>query len=155
LPTEVTLYVAVSDAVADADTGVVLALVDALETDLREEGYQVTVLAARPDERPPRPRLEVQVVASDGGDETLRGAGQFGGLFGLTGSAVGIAAMVSGASDIEVEYYVVSANGGKPTVQGQLSAGSIGDDAADAGKSAGHAIARRLIGGAKRPRYGD
>lgn len=139
---EVTIYVAVSARVADSDTGNVSAMVDALEEDLREDGYFVNIEGARLDERPPRPRLEIQVRASDSGDAELRGAGQ---LTSLLVPVAGIAFIGAGVGRMEVDAYVVDAKGASQYVghfRGSSSSSSIDPTASiHGGLSVGHAIA--------------
>jgi hypothetical protein len=100
VPHAVTVYVAVSDAAAKTDSGNVAAMVDAIEAKLTKEGYLVTIVAARSDERPPVPRLELQVLSSDSGSATARGAGDLTGFFGTAGLVGGLPGphRVSGAA---------------------------------------------------------
>jgi hypothetical protein len=100
LAREVTVYVAVTDQVAETDTGNIAAMVDALEADLRDAGRSVTIVAARQDERPPAARLELQVMGSDSGSAGMRGAGN---LVGFFGGAVG-----AGSSSFRSWPYVYS-----------------------------------------------
>jgi hypothetical protein len=149
---DVTLYVAVSDAVAKTDTGNVAAMVEAIEADLREEGHTVTTVVARSDERPPKARLEVQVLNSDSGDAAVRGAGHLvelgtaGGVLGPVGSVVAYAER----GKIVLDAYVVR-SGSQPAVYlGRVEASSFGavsDEAIAAGERSGHFIAWRALHG--------
>lgn len=135
------MYVAVSDRVAKTDSGNVAAMVDALETDLREHGRLVTIEAARLDEKPPVPRLELQVWDSDSGDAGMRGAGHLTGLL----TPVGTALVVGGGGSMLVHAYVVNANGAR--YLGRFSSGSFGavtEVEVAAGERTGHAIASKL-----------
>jgi hypothetical protein len=160
VPHDVTVYIAMSDAAAETDTGNVAAMVEALEAKLTKEGYVVTIVAARRDERPPVPRLELQVLSSDSGDATARGAGNLVGLFGaagLVGSAAAVGGGVVASSELGtmlVDAYVVR-GGDEPAIYlGRIStkAQAGGAEAAiDAGRGAGNAIARRALGGESMP----
>ncbi|HEX6277359.1 MAG TPA: hypothetical protein VFZ53_30160 [Polyangiaceae bacterium] len=147
LPRRVTLYVAMSPAVAEADSGLAAAVVDALSSRLTQRGYEVPIVVARLDEKPPVPRLELQIVDSAGGDTVMRGAGQFGGVFGLPASAAGVGTGIAGASHITVDCYVVSA-AGVTTFRGRVSASTFGNttghDAIEAGETVGLSIARTV-----------
>ena len=142
-PREVTVYVAVSDRVAKTDSGNVAAMVDALEADLREDGRVVTIVAARLDERPPVPRVELQVRDSDSGDAELRGAGKISGLLmPITGAAL----VGAGTGSMQVDAYVVtSAN--RSRLLGRYSGSSfaaLSDESVAAGDRVGHSIASSL-----------
>ena len=132
---EVTVYVAVTNAVAKNDTGNVAAMVDAIESDRREEGRSVTIVAARPDERPPGPRLEVQVLDSDSGDATRRGAGDLAGFFSGGSMLAGVGSTAirsSGSGKIVVDAYVVRGPGLPVVYLGRVKATSayaISDEA--------------------------
>jgi len=147
LPRRVTLYVAMSPAVVEADSGLAAAVVDALSTRLTQRGYEVPIAVARLGEKPPVPRLELQIVDSAGGDTVMRGAGQFGGILGVPGSAAGVGAGIAGASYITVDCYVVSA-AGVTTFRGRVSASTFGNttghDAIEAGETVGLSIARTV-----------
>lgn len=149
LPQAITIYVAVSPTVsAGDDGGNVLALVDGLESGLRGSGREVSVLAARADEKPPLPRIELQVQSSDGGDPTMRGAGELVGFFGLAGAVAQSATSVAGSSKVVVDVYVVPASG--TTTFSARVAGMTFGNASDSGnvagaQSAGNSIASRLL----------
>jgi hypothetical protein len=147
LPKRVTLYVAMSPAVAEADSGLAAAVVDALSMRLTQHGYEVPIVVARLGEPAPVPRIELQIVESSGGDTVMRGAGQFGGLLGAPGGAVGAGAGIAGASQITVDCYVVSA-AGATTFRGRVSAATFGNttgyDAIEAGETVGLSIARTV-----------
>jgi hypothetical protein len=142
-PHEVTVYVAVSARVGQSDRGNVAAMVDALEADLREGGSLVSILGARLDERPPVPRLEIQVRDSDSGEPVLRGAGQ---LTQLMSPLTGLALVGGGGGSMDVDAYIVDKDNVAHYV-GHFESGSFGAttevDVA-AGDRVGHAIARRL-----------
>lgn len=148
VPKRVTLYVAMSPAVAESDSGLAAAVVDALATELHRRGYEVSTEVAQPGEKPPVPRVELQIVDSKGGNTTMRGAGQFAGVFGLPGAAVGAGTGIAGASSITVDCYVV-ADRGNTTFRGRLSAMSIGNttgyDAVEAGERVGLKIASEIV----------
>ncbi len=138
-PREVTVYVAVSERVAKTDSGNVAAMVDALEADLRENGRFVNIVGARPGEKPPVPRVELQVWDSDSGDAGLRGAGQ------MMMSPVGTALVAGGSGSMVVHAYVVNAKGA--SYLGRFSHGSFGavtEVEIAAGERTGHAIASKL-----------
>jgi hypothetical protein len=142
-PHEVTLYVAISDKVAKNDSGNVAAMIDVLEQELRAEGRLVTVIAAHDDEKPPLPRIELQVRESDGGDARMRGAGH------LMNSPVGTALVAAGGGAMLVDAFVVTA-AGQGRHLGRFSHGSffaISEEEVAAGQRTGSAIAGRL----KRP----
>jgi hypothetical protein len=148
LPSEVTLYVAVSDQVARTDTGNVAAMVDALEADLREAGHTVSIVAARDDERAPIPRVEVQVRTSDPADkETMAGAS----LTSLALTPVAGVVALGTSGSIQVDAFVVSRAEAKPQYLGRIEASSFGgatlgqDETSLAGDRAGHRIAKRLL----------
>lgn len=141
-PREVTIYVAVSDRVAKTDSGNVAAMVDALEADLRDEGRLVTIVGARLDERPPVPRLELQVWDSDSGNARLRGAGELTGLLSPVGSAL----VAAGGGEMVVHVYVVT-SAQSARYLGRFSSGSFGaasEAEIAAGERTGHKIASRL-----------
>ena len=139
LPQKIAIYVAISPNVSAADDGGnVAALVDALEARLRESGREVSVVPARPNEVPPAPRIELQVLGTDRGNPEMRGAGQ---LFG-----VWAASSDEDFSKIVVDVYAVPANG-PPTFSGRVTGvtfGSYGSNV-DGADSAGASIARRLL----------
>jgi hypothetical protein len=147
LPREVTVYVAVTDQVAKTDQGNVAAMVDAIETDLREEQHAVTIVAARSDEAPPPVRLEVQVMSSSSGDASVRGAGQLAGFFsGVVDTAVAL----SEAGTVLADAYIVR-GGGRPVVYlGRMESSStfaVSEEAIAAGTRLGHFIAWRALHG--------
>ncbi len=139
---EVTIYVAITPEVAESDTGNVAAMVDALEADLREAGYAVTIVGARSDEKPPVPRVEIQVMSSDSGNAKARGAGQ------LLGGAVGTAIAIANGGSMLVDTYWVP--GGTAPARylsryGGSSFGSSSEAEVAAGNRVGHSIARGLL----------
>jgi hypothetical protein len=146
---KIAIYVAVSPQVAAADDGGnILALVDALEAKLRASGREVSVIAARLDETPPVPRIELQFQSSEGGDPQMRGAGQLVNVLGLPGLVVGTGMVVHGSSGVVVDIYAVP-DSGPPTFTGRVSGTTFGN-ASDSGnvagaESAGESIARRLL----------
>jgi hypothetical protein len=114
-----------SPAVENADDGgLIAALVDSLESDLREDGYEVAIRVARPDETPPVPRIELQVLAADGGNPRVRGAGN---LAGLLVPVVGLATTLGAAGRVVVDCYVVQGNPPAVTYQARFAAGTIGE----------------------------
>ena len=135
LPKKITIYVAMSPAVANNDSGLAAAVVDALSTDLIKRGYEAPIEVAAPGDKPPVPRLELQIVESEGGNTEMRGAGQFLGVPGTE---------IAGASSISVDCYVVAANG-KTTFKGRVNGGTFGNttgyDAVVAGEQVGLSIA--------------
>jgi hypothetical protein len=142
---EVTIYVAVSNQVAKTDSGNVAAMVDTIESELREEGRSVSIVAARLDERPPVPRVELQVASSDSGDAQLRGAGQ---LSQLLGPVTGVALLGAGSGHMRVDAYLVPADGGKARFVGRYessSFGAISDQETAAGERVGDSIAHALL----------
>jgi hypothetical protein len=142
-PGEVTVYVAVSTRVAQTDSGNVAAMVDTLEADLREAGNLVGIVGARLDERPPLPRLEIQVRDSDSGDSQLRGAGQ---LTQLLMPVTGVALVGAGGGTMVADVYIVDTRNVAHYV-GHFSSGSFGavtEVEIAAGERVGHAIASRL-----------
>jgi hypothetical protein len=124
-----------SRAVANSDSGLAAAVIDALSTDLIRRGYTVPIEVWKPGDVPPVPRLELQIVESSGGDTVMRGAGQLAGVPGTE---------IAGAGSISVDCYVVAANG-KVTFQGRVSALTLGNttgyDAVEAGERVGLSIA--------------
>lgn len=125
LPKKIPLYVAISPAVENADDGgLIAALVESLERDLREDGYEVALLVARPDEKPPVPRIELQVLEASGGNRQLRGAGNLSGVFV---PVVGLATTLGGAGKVVVDCYVVQGEPPKVTYSARFSAGTIGE----------------------------
>jgi hypothetical protein len=140
---DVTVYVAVSARAAQQDTGNVAAMVDTLESDLREVGRSVAIVAARLDERPPLPRIEVQVRSSASGDAQLRGAGQ---LSQLMSPVTGAALYGAGTGSMTADVYVVR-RANEPTYLGRFSSSSFGamsDTAVAAGERVGHQISAHL-----------
>jgi hypothetical protein len=125
LPKKIPLYVAISRAVENADDGgMIAALVESLESDLREDGYEVAILVARADESPPVPRIELQVLEADGGNQKLRGAGNLGGVFV---PVVGLATSLAGAGRVVVDCYVVQGNPPQVTFSRRFAAGTFGE----------------------------
>ena len=142
-PREVTVYVAVSQRVAKTDSGNVAAMVDALEADLRANGRFVTIVAARFDEAPPVPRVEIQVRASNSGDDALRGAGK---LSQLLMPVAGIALVGAGDGSMEVDAYVVTSDN-RARLLGHYSSsafGAISEESVAAGDRVGHSLASDL-----------
>lgn len=154
LAREVTVYVAVTDQVAKSDTGNVAAMVDAIETDLREEQHAVTIVAARRNEAPPPVRLEVQVLSSSSGDASVRGAGQLAGFFNGVIGPVGSAVAISERGKVLVDAYVVR-GAGRPTVYlGRIESSSLfamSEESIAAGERMGHFIAWRALHGPPPP----
>jgi hypothetical protein len=108
----------------------------------------VPIEVAKPGDKPPVPRIELQMVESSGGNTAMRGAGQFAGAVPVPGSgAVGIGTGIAGASSIVVDCYVVAANG-KVTFQGRVSGATLGNttgyDAVEAGERVGSSIASTI-----------
>jgi hypothetical protein len=138
LPKKITIYVAMSPAVANSDSGLAAAVVDALATDLIKRGYDAPIEVAKAGEKPPVPRIELQMVESTAGSTEMRGAGQLAGVPGME---------VAGASSIVVDCYVVAANG-KVTFQGRASGLTMGNttgyDAVEAGERVGLSIASEV-----------
>jgi hypothetical protein len=126
----------------------VASLVDALDGDLRQHGHQVEIIVARPNEEPPIPRIEVQVIKSRHYNGALHGAGQLAFMFGAVGVLGGEAADAGSAGTIRVECYVVSPSN-DTDFSGRLSGSSLGTysgrDAVVAGEDVGHAIASAVL----------
>jgi hypothetical protein len=139
---EVTIYVAITPAVAKSDTGNVAAMVDAVEAQLREAGYMPTIVAARADEKPPVPRVEIQVMTSDSGDAQMRGAGNLMG--GVVGATIAIA---NGGSMLVDAYWVPGGTAPARYLRRYRgsSFGAVSEEAVAAGDSVGHSIARDLL----------
>lgn len=140
-PGEVTLYVAVSNQVAKNDHGNVAAMVDAIDSDLHDDGRVTTIVGARLDEKPPVPRIELQVMSSSGANLEVRGAGNLGLLLGPVGTA-----FAGGMGDILVDAYAVQVDG-RSAYLGRYSAnsfGALGDETVAAGERVGHRIARKI-----------
>ena len=135
LAKKITIHVVMSPTVANNDSGLAAAVVDALSTDLLKRGYEAPIEVAEPGQKPPVPRIELQMVESTAGSPEMRGAGQFAGVPGTE---------IAGASSITVDCYVVAANG-KTTFQGRVSGVTLGNttgyDAVEAGESVGLSIA--------------
>jgi hypothetical protein len=107
LPQQISIYVAISDEVAASnDGGSIAALVEALDDDLRERGYQPVIIAAHPAEKPPLPRIELQVLSADWGSRGMRGAGN---LAGMAAAPAGVVAVAASGS-LVVDCYVVQAD---------------------------------------------
>ncbi|HET9953657.1 MAG TPA: hypothetical protein VFQ61_04100 [Polyangiaceae bacterium] len=154
LPQRLTIYLAVNERVARTDDGgIIAAMVEALEDDLREEGYAVQVLGARLGEKPPVPRIELQVTDTTPENGKLRGAGELVGIVGgsvVTAGGLAGGGMVVGASGrVVVECYVVTGPNHHATFAGRLAAHSwgttTGRDSVSAGERAGHEIASELM----------
>jgi len=142
LPREVALYVAITPEVEKSDTGNVAAMVDRLEAELREAGYNVTILGARADEVPPVPRIEIQVMSSDSGNAQARGAGK------LMNSVVGATIAIASGGSMQVDTYWIPGGNGQPRYLARYkgsSFGSISEEEIAAGDNVGHAIARDLL----------
>jgi hypothetical protein len=141
-PQKVTIYLAISSRVAKTDTGNIAAMIDVLEQELREQQRLVEVMAARLDEVPPEPRLELQVRDSDSGDAELRGAGQ---LSQLLMPVTGAALVGAGGGSMTVDAYVVTAD--EALYVGRFESGSFGavsEKAVAAGERVGRHIASQL-----------
>jgi hypothetical protein len=141
-PQKVTVYLAVSSRVAQTDTGNIVAMIDVLEQELREQQRLVEIVAARLDEQPPKPRLELQVRDSDSGDAELRGAGQF---TELLMPVTGVALVGVGGGSMTVDAYVVTGN--EQLYVGRFESGSFGavsEASVAAGERVGLNLARRL-----------
>jgi hypothetical protein len=146
LPRVLTLYVVVSPQVAKNDTGNVSGMVDAIEEDLRDDGYEVSIVAARDDEAPPASRVELRVVTSDPADQEAMAAGQLGNLAGVP---LGVGVIGIGGGGILVDAYFVPGGNQPPAYVGRFEAGTLMAMAEDAqtvaGERAGHGIARKLL----------
>jgi hypothetical protein len=137
---EVTIYVAVSRQVAETDTGNVAAMVDVIESGLHEDGHVVSVEGARRGERPPVPRIEIQVQDSDSGNAKLRGAGN---LSQLLFPVTGVAIIGAGSGHILVDVYLVPGHEQRARFVGRFagaSGGSALEDAVTAGTEAGNEV---------------
>ena len=146
LPQQVPIYLAVSDEVADSnDNGLVLAMVEALESDLQQRGHLISLVPAHPDETPPLPRVELQVVGRERANIAMQGAGAVAFVFGPVGAVAGSLAVLHGRGSVMVDCYVVN-HESQTTFSGRLEAfGSNEQQAAvSAGENAGHAIARSI-----------
>ncbi len=107
LPRQISIYVAITDDVAASnDGGSIAALVEALDDHLRERGYQPVIVGARADEKPPLPRIELQVLSADWGSRGMRGAGNLAGTVAAPAGVIAIAATGS----LVVDCYVVQAD---------------------------------------------
>jgi len=100
-------------------------LVDALEVRLRDSGREVSVIAARLDEVPPLPRVELQFQSTAAGDLQMRGAGQLVGVLGLPGAVSGSGMVLGGRAGVVVDVYAVPASG-PPTFTGRVSGTTFG-----------------------------
>lgn len=146
LPKQIPIYLIVSDNVAGVnDHGLVLAMVDALEVDLRERGHSVSLVPAHPDETPPVPRVELQVLEQERANAGMQGAGALAFVFGPLGAAAGTAATLAGRGNVIVDCYVVNRES-RVTFSGRLEAFDSNQQQAaiSAGENAGRAIARSL-----------
>jgi hypothetical protein len=142
LPKKIPLYVAISPAVENTDDGgLIAALVESLEADLREDGYEVAILVAGADEKPPVPRIELQVLSADGGNQKLRGAGNLGGVFV---PVVGLATTFGAAGRVVVDCYVVQGEPAKVTYSARFAAGTIGESATGYSTSGAESTGRRI-----------
>jgi hypothetical protein len=154
---DVTLYVALTPLAEKSDSGNVAAMVDAIDADLREAGYNVTIEAARRNEAPPAVRLEVQVMSSVSGDASARGAGR---LFGLGVAPINLVAPVVAVSPaaftengaMVVDAYVVRGGAVPPLYLGRFNASSVSfspdsEEPILAGKRTGHAVAHTVLRG--------
>lgn len=144
-PNEVVVYVAVSNQVARTDTGNVAAMVDTIESELRGQGRIVSIVAARLDEKPPVPRVEIQVASSDSGDAQLRGAGK---ISQLLGPLTGVALVGAGSGSMRVDAYVVAKGPGQTRLLGRYQSSSfaaISEEATAAGERVGSNIASDLL----------
>lgn len=137
-PEKVTVYVAVSSRVARTDTGNIAAMIDVLEQELREQRRLVEIVAARLDETPPKPRLELQIRDSDSGDAQLRGAGQ---LTQLLTPVTGTAMVGAGGGSMTVDSYVVTKH--EQLHLGRFESGSFGA-VSEAAIAAGERVGRDL-----------
>lgn len=146
MPPVVSVYVVVSAQVAKDDQGNVAAMVETLEAELHEAGYQVSIVPARDDETPPASRLELRVLTSEAADREFAAGAQLGGYLL---PVVGVAAMGGGGGEIVVEAYWVPGGNGKPTHLGRFAAGTFMAMAEDtqtvAGERAGRRIASNLF----------
>lgn len=147
LPHEIPIYVAVSDQVANTDNGaLVLELVETLEEDLKAQGHLVSVVAARVDEPPPMPRIELQVMATSSGSSGMRGAGAIAPVLEPALGPLAIGLAYGGAPSVIVDCYVVLEPDSAPAFSGRLDALNTRSDTGweGVGENAGHAIARRI-----------
>jgi hypothetical protein len=123
-------------------------MVDAIEADLRESGHSVSIVGARNDERPPLPRVELQVRTSNPADTEAMAGAQ---LISMAGVPVGAGAVAIGAGgSIEIDAFVVPRQGA-PRYLGRFASSSFGgatlgqDETNLAGERAGHHIADELL----------
>jgi hypothetical protein len=139
---QVTIYVAITPEVEKNDTGNVAAMVDALEADLREAGYEVSIVAARADEKPPVPRVEIQVMGSDSGDARARGAGN------LMGGLIGATMVLANLGSMLVDTYWVPGGAAESRYLKRYKGSSffsMSEEEVAAGDRVGHAIADDLL----------
>jgi len=142
MPTVVPVYIEASDSAAKTDSGNMAAMLDAIESDLREESRSVEIVVARAGERAPVPRLELRILASDSGDQEMRKAGHV--VPGIIGSAASIAS----SGSMVVEAFIVLGGGQERRYLGRFESSSLGalsEEAVAAGESNGHAIARKAL----------
>lgn len=146
LPPVVNLYVVVSQQVASEDTGNVSGMVEALESELRDAGYQVNIVPARDDEAPPTARVELRVLTSQAAEQELMAGAQLG---NIVGAPAGVGVFAHGGGGIVVDAYFVPGGQQKPSYIGRFEAGTFMAMAEDAqtvaGERAGHGIARKLF----------
>lgn len=98
---------------------------------------------ARLGEKPPLPRLEIQVRDSDSGDAQLRGAGQ---LTQLLSPLTSLALIAAGGGNMVADVYIVD-EGDRSQYVGHFTGGSFGavtEVEIAAGERVGHQIARHL-----------
>lgn len=143
LPRKVTLYVVMSDEVADGDSGLAAAVVETLEADLKEDGYAVELVVARKGEAPPVPRIELQILDSRSGSAGARNTANV-----LWGTLPGGVASIAAADSIAIDCRVVLDRASKPVFSGriknQILAGSTGQDGVAMGRKVGEEIADTL-----------
>jgi hypothetical protein len=96
-----------------------------LDDELRERGFHPTIVVARHDEKPPLPRIEVQVLSADWGNRGMRGAGNLAAMAVPPATVVAIA----GGGSMLVDCYVVQADS-QVTYSGRFKAGTFGSDGA-------------------------
>jgi hypothetical protein len=141
IPPRVAVYVTVDKSIRDNDGGLVAAVVDGLEAELRESGRLVDVIPAHPDERPPLPRIELRVLTADVGNVRARDTGH------VVGGFTGLAIAAANASEVKLDCYWVPKAPGKRTKIGRWSGGSISDwqGAVEDGEDMGRSIGAKLL----------
>jgi hypothetical protein len=140
-PREINVYVSVTDRVAKSEDGNVSSMVDAIESDLRDEGRVANIVPAHRGQRPPLPRLELQVMDSNSGDTGLHAAGY------LLGGAVGAGLMLGSLGHMQVDVYLVAGDGSRPHYLGRFEGSSFGamsEESIAAGQEVGHSIVESL-----------